>query len=174
MATPQGLHLPWMLHRLLFTPHHQPSMVYSRFLLSIQCPGIGSSFGHPSDVSNPSLSHSNSPESSSSSYCDPIGHPSSDPSQCRNATGILHAPTPVLPPVPGNTHTVTFAGNSVSGPPASACWYAVIMGCTPSDAGLYQDYANVTLLVVGVSGTVFLGGFKKVDAESYMANARQQ
>jgi hypothetical protein len=41
----------------------------------------------------------------------------------------------------------------------------------PSNAGVYKDYANVAPLVVGVSGSVFQGGFQsKVEAQSYLAS----
>jgi hypothetical protein len=43
---------------------------------------------------------------------------------------------------------------------------------THTRSGVYQDYAKVAPLVVGVSGAVFRGGFKtKAEAESYMSHA---
>jgi hypothetical protein len=47
----------------------------------------------------------------------------------------------------------------------------VLVGRSPSDAGVYQDYAKVAHLVVGISGAVFHGSLKtKAEAESYMSH----
>jgi hypothetical protein len=37
--------------------------------------------------------------------------------------------------------------------PVADCWYVVVVGRTPSNTGVYQNYATVAPLVVGVSGT---------------------
>jgi hypothetical protein len=88
------------------------------------------------------------------------------------ALGILHpSTTPHTPQVSFAASTGSAAPISSMGTPSADRWYAVVVGRSPSDTGVYKDYANVAPLVVGVSGAVFRGGFKtKVEADSYLAS----
>jgi hypothetical protein len=90
--------------------------------------------------------------------------------------GILHTPAPGV--AAGMGQSVTFNGNA-SAPAASAPstpltadkWYAVVIGRTPGNTGVYKDYTTVAPMVVGVSGAVFRGSFAtKAEADSYLAS----
>jgi hypothetical protein len=89
-------------------------------------------------------------------------------------TGILHSPA--LGATAGSGQTVTFQGRTAPVLPpvvplAAEKWYAVVVGRTPSDTGVYRDYATIAPMVVGVSGAVFRGSFgTKAEATAYLSS----
>jgi hypothetical protein len=98
--------------------------------------------------------------------------------------GTTPSPAPAASATPGVSFAASLSTAGTAAQPGATAtgdaapvlsaadrWYAVIVGRTPSDAGVYQGYLTVVPLVVGVSGAVYRGGFKtKAEAESYLGN----